>query len=831
MKPTENKPRWDVALRARLEIFLESWGHTVTRHRWLTIALSLCLALALSSQAMKIRIDTSTEAFLLPGDPVRVAYAEFREQFGLDETIIMEIVPPEVFSLEFLAKLRSFHRALEERVPHVEEVTSLINVRETRGEGDRLIVSELLEALPTTEVELIDLKQRVLANPLYRDVLISPDGRFTAVLLQAKAFSQEEGGLDEFSEFEDAEEASTAPAHTFLTGEEREEVMAAVDAVIDEYMAPDFEIHFTGGPVVNQRLSEALQQDMRVFLLCSIALIAVLLYTLFRRFSAVLLPLGVVLLSVSSTIGAMGITRIPLGVASQIMPSFLLAVGISASVHLLVVFFQSYDAGASREDALAHALAHSGLAIIMTSLTTAGGLISFVVAEVAPVAVLGIFTPIGIVLGLSLTLILLPALLAVVPLKRKTERERGRAAALIERFLRWIGDRSVDHPWTVIVAMSIILLVSIAGITQLKFEYDPIRWYPEDNVVRMDVLRIDREMGGSHSLEVVIDSGEENGLLKPEVLNAMEALHTRLGEMQGGGGIYVTKSISLVDVLKEIHQALNENDPAFHAIPQDPALIAQEILLFESSGSDDLEDFVDSEFRIGRLTIKIPYVPPAHFYSFVQDVGTEAQLVFGELASVHITGFVAMLSRSMDVLRISLTKSYLIALLIITPLMILVLGDLRAGLTAMVPNLAPILLTLGLMGWFGIPLDSFTLLIGSIAIGLAVDDTIHFMHNYRKYFEKLGNPRAAVRETLRTTGNALLTTSVVLSLAFFIYMFASLDNFFYFGLFTGFTILTAFIADVTISPAVMTLLSRSPSMRQKLGRPEVPGEGLARDLS
>jgi predicted RND superfamily exporter protein len=153
-------------------------------------------------------------------------------------------------------------------------------------------------------------------------------------------------------------------------------------------------------------------------------------------------------------------------------------------------------------------------------------------------------------------------------------------------------------------------------------------------------------------------------------------------------------------------------------------------------------------------------------------------------------------------------RSYLIALAIITPLMFLLLGTLRTGTAAMVPNVAPILLTLGLMGWAGIPLDTFTLLIGSIAIGLAVDDTIHFMHIFRKFYEELQDTRAAVRETLRTTGHALLVTSIVLSLSFFIYAFASLGNLAKFGLLTGATIIFAFVADITLSPALMALSTR-----------------------
>jgi hypothetical protein len=178
------------------------------------------------------------------------------------------------------------------------------------------------------------------------------------------------------------------------------------------------------------------------------------------------------------------------------------------------------------------------------------------------------------------------------------------------------------------------------------------------------------------------------------------------------------------------------------------------------------------------------------------------------------TGFMAIMSQTINSLLSSLVRSYLLALSIITPLMILLIGSFRVGLASMVPNLTPIIITLGLMGWFGIVIDAFTLMIGGIAIGLCVDDTIHYMHNFRRYFLKYGDVRRANKETLRTTGRALLVTSVVLSSGFIIFIFSEMNNLFYFGLLTSFTIASAFVIDILVSPALMSIthkgLERDP---------------------
>jgi predicted RND superfamily exporter protein len=271
----------------------------------------------------------------------------------------------------------------------------------------------------------------------------------------------------------------------------------------------------------------------------------------------------------------------------------------------------------------------------------------------------------------------------------------------------------------------------------------------------------------------------------------------------------VGKTVSVVDVLKEINQALHNGRADSYAIPGNRDLIAQEFLLFENSGSDDLEKVVDRQFSTARLSAKVPWSDFQTYQGFVQDLGDRARQILPGHAQVTTTGMLVLLTESVVALMNSMATSYAIAGVVITLLMILMLGNLKIGLVSMIPNLFPIVVTLGLMGWFDIPVDMFTLLIGSIAIGLAVDDTIHFMHNFKRYYGHSGNARWAVCESLRTTGRAMLFTTLVLVAGFWLFMFASLDNLFYFGLLTGMTILLALAADFVLAPALMVLFART----------------------
>jgi predicted RND superfamily exporter protein len=794
------RPRWDISLRTWLEGRFENWGHVSARWRWPIIGSMVLLALALGSQLPRLEIDTSTKSFLRADDPARVLYSSFLAQYGSDQLIIIALRPPEIFAPDFLATLREIHDTVEDEVPFVAEVTSLMNVRETRGDGDQLIVRDLLEGNPLPAEELRAIEKRALTNPLYQNYLFSEDQRTTTLIVELETYPEEPGSEDDLGGFSKGGGGDTLG----LRGEQEAQAVAALEALVGRFRSDSLEIHLAGGPIVASRLAAEMMRNMPVFMFLSLVAVGVFLFALFRRASAVLLPLVVVSLSIVSTFGAMASLGMRVGVPTQILPSFLLAVGVGGSVHLLVVFFRAFDAGQSREEALAQALHHAGLAIVMTALTTAGGLISFLAAEVLPVAELGIIAPLGIGLGLTYCMVLLPALLHTIPLKRVVPREPGRSG-WVEGVLLWTGDQCVRHPKTVLTFMSATLLFAIVGITRLTFSYEPLKWFPENDPVRIATEFVNAELGGSVSLEILVDTGRENGLHEPSMLKRLDELSQRVMLLESASQLRVGKVTSVVGVSKEIHQALNENRLDYYSIPDDRKLVAQELLLFENSGTDDLEQLVDSQFRSARLTLNLPSASPSLYQPFIAEVADLIRETLGPDTEIELTGFASLMTRSLNALSESLLRSYLIALAIITPLMLLLLGTLRTGLAAMVPNLAPIILILGLMGWLGIPLDTFTLLIGSIAIGLAVDDTIHFMHIFRKFYEELGDTPAAVRETLRTTGHALLVTSVVLSLSFFVYAFASLHNLVTFGLLTGITIVFAFIADITLSPALMAL--------------------------
>ena len=795
-------------VRHRIESGLKDFGHLLFNQRWIALVLTIAIIAGLISQLPKLEMDTSTEGFLHEDDPTLMQYNAYRDQFGRDELVVLAITGPEVFNLEFLSRLKALHEELESQVPHLDDITSLINARNTRGAEGELIVEDLLERWPENEAALANIKQQALANPLYKDLLLSEDGSITTIVIKSDAYSGGDVVDDVMAGFEEETTEQPNEAREYLTDAENSELVNAVREITLNYHSENFRIHLAGGPVVSDVLKRAMQTNMGRFTLSAVLLIGIVLALLFRRVSGVALPLLVVILTLLSTLGLMGAAGIPFKLPTQILPSFLLAVGVGASVHILAIFFRHLQQTGDKGEAIGCSLGHSGLAVIMTSLTTAAGLASFAGAEVAPISDLGIIAAIGVLISLLYTLVLLPALLAVIPIKPKRGQQADRRTQRMDRLLTATADFSTGRSKLVLIVSAALLLFGLAGASQVKFSHMPFKWLPTSEPARQASDFIDEHMKGASSVEVIVDTGRENGLYEPPVMQGLEKLKHEVEAIRDDN-VTVGKTLSVADILKETNQALNENRDAFYRVPDNRELIAQELLLFENSGSDDLEDFVDSQFSMARFTGKMPWADAVYLTDFLKDLKQRFQNRLGEEVSISVTGMNALLGRTMHATIVSMTESYLYAAGVITIMMILLIGDLRIGLVSMIPNLTPIILTVGLMGWLGLPMDLFTMLIGSIAIGLAVDDTIHFMHNYRRYHHDTGDVREAVRQTLLTSGRAMLVTTVVLSLGFFIYLFSTLNNLINFGLLTGFTIIMALLSDFFLAPALMTQMHKA----------------------
>ncbi len=815
-------------IRKIIEAWFEAFARLIYRNRIKTLLVMILFTVLTTSQVPRIVMDMSAEGMLHEDDPAYIAYQSFREQFGRDEAIIIALKPENVFDKKFLLSLKNLHEKIEENVPYIDEITSLINARDTRGDGDELIVEDLFENWPETEEEILAIKERALSNHMYKNLLISENGTFTTILILIDSYSSNKHEGDILDEFDDNitisedDKNSVKEEREFLSHAEKIKAINKISEIVNNYRSNRFPVYLAGSPVLENYLKETIVDDMVQFTILAIITIAMFLFIMFRRISGVILPLFIVILSLMATFGLMAMFNVPVTVTTQILPSFLLAVGVGASVHILAIFYYRFRHTNDKEDAIVYSLGHSGLPVVMTSITTAGGLLSFATSSLESIGELGIFSSIGIFIALANTLVLLPSLLALIPIKNTKSEKTRKKTTFIDGFLASISKFSTSHPVAILLASAIIVGISGLYASKIRFSHNPLSWFPEDNYVRVSTQKIDQELRGSITLEVIVDTGKENGLFDPDILKRLEKAEKYAESLQVDD-IFGGKAWSLTAILKEINQALNENRPEYYTIPDDPELIAQEFLLFENSGSDDLEDVVDTQFSKARLSIKVPWEDAIKYEIFLNNIDSYFKKQFPK-ADICVTGMMSILLRTVSNSIISMAHSYIIAIFVISILMILLIGRVRIGLFSMIPNLAPIVIMLGIVGGTNMPMDLSLMIVGCIAMGLAVDDTIHFMHNFRRYYEQTGDPVIAVHKTLDTTGRAMLVTTTVLSLGFFIYGFATLSSLVNFGILTGVTIIMALLADYFLAPALMVLINRKKTVKLREHEKQVSQE-------
>jgi predicted RND superfamily exporter protein len=402
----------------------------------------------------------------------------------------------------------------------------------------------------------------------------------------------------------------------------------------------------------------------------------------------------------------------------------------------------------------------------------------------------------------------MPALISMITFKKldkSAQSDSNQQDKGMDKLLLNMANFSLNNAKKIVISSLAIVVVSVTLALQMSFSHHPLVWFEDNHEVRVAVEKIDSTMNGSMNIEIIIDTKKENGLYEPETLGQIEQLEAYLNDYNSNG-VFVGKTLSITDILRETNKALHANQTEHYVIPKSKDLIAQELFLFANSGSDDLEDFVDTQFTKARITVKVPYVDAMKLNRFIEDVERKIPEIFTKNIDTEMTGIGVLLGNVMEKSIISSGISYLIAFAAITVMMIILMGGFKMGVVSMLPNILPILILVSIMSVFNIPLDMFTMLVGSIALGIAVDDTVHFSYNYNKYRSEGKSVDDAVRLTLLGTGRAIMTTSVVLSLGFLVLLSATMTNMINFGLLTASAIFIALIADFILMPAIFKLM-------------------------
>ncbi|NRB41545.1 MAG: MMPL family transporter [Pseudomonadales bacterium] len=753
------------------------------------IVILLAVLVILASGLGRLTMDTSDEAMLEKNDIARVHYDQYRSMFGTDDSILI------VFDMgaeksDFLSKnlpqMHTLQTNIEKDVGHLKSVVSIINARRTYSEDDSLYVEDLLEGYPDHQWKNDDLIDYLLQQPSYKNRLISEDGRYTSMVIQLETFNGEGELLN------DAELAQS---------------VNTLDALVDNFrLSTGLNPMLTGRLYIKTHLDRTIMVEANITASIAMVLTVVFMIFFFRRASAVILPQIVIMASILCALGLMAWMGAPYTMPIGTLAPLMIALGIADSVHVLSFFYQFYAKTGEKIDSIIRACEAAGPAVLLTSLTTAAGFASFMAGDIPSISDLGFYSAVAVLTALIYSMFFIPAVLAVVPVKRP-EVETS-ASFVLNKVLTFCENLALTFPKIISVIAMLLLFSGFYQLSKIEFSHDVLALFPEEHRINQEARSIDNVMHGFNNIEIIVDSGEKNGIYDEQFIQAMSDLLEKI-EYQHIEGIDTENVYSVLTILKETHQALHENKAEFYALPDNRELIAQELLMFESNNSADLFAVVDDDFQHLKLSLKIPYKDAVDYIVFFAELDN---IIAAELKGeydFHTTG-ASKISASTTPLVVSTTfKSYAIAICLISLLMIAMLG-LKLGLISMIGNLLPIAILFHIMVFFDLTFDLTTMMVGAIALGIVVDDTLHLLHHYKHARSRGLDAKASIHHSLHGVGRALIITSLAFGIAVMGNCFATLTSAVIFGALMGVVTFLALFADLIVLPAILLILDAKP---------------------
>ena len=858
------------ALLHSLNQFFEAAPELLLRRRFLVLILFFLVStILIFGMVTRFTMDMSLESWFRDDDPTRVSLDQFRQEFGSDDGIyiVYEAQDGDVFSAQSVATLQTFHEELEsirlgldeqtssneassrkasdsntyELLKRIVQIDSLINARYQIAEGDTLISKKLLaQDFPKTQQAREEKRALALDQRNFKLTFFSEDYRYGGIRLKTDfgvvpkespdTVNQEVDLLaeDEFSMAEDIRVDASLEHQQIEYQEMRMDeylnfmTELRILAAKPEYQHFDF--HFTGQAAMMEFAMNNMKQASGLMGLMLLAVL-VLLWFLFKSFSAVFWPVLVITFSAFWSIGFLSLIGVTLSTMVSLTFMLILAVGTADCVHVLSAYIYYRQHGHEHRPAMRKAYRKTGVPIFLTTITTMAGMLALMISDLPQIAIFGLNSALGVAVAFILTIFVLPVLLDIwhpfhkkaeqklAQKREQTSKDNGEMGAfhvntlqrLLDKLPEWVGRRKV----TIIVCYFVFFGAFVFGTTQVKIDSNLVELTKEDSPIRITYELVDQNMMGGQTLEFMLKMNQRDAFKNADVLKVLEEFTQHL---QATYPDIVVKTFSIADFVKDTHKVMQGGDPAYEIIPDDSILTAQLLYLFDNANADDRRDIVNDNYSTSHLTVQLKNKGSYEYTQFFDEVQADLQTHFSVLKpnypnmEVSVTGSLALMMELVDHISWAQLKSFAFALLIITALMMFSLGSVQAGLISMVPNLLPAFFTFGVMGLLDIPLDTDTLIIAPLIIGIAVDDTIHFIAHYRDAWFQSGDINKALHSTLKEVGQAVTFTTLILGIGFSMLAFSDYMGLAKTGIFGSLSIVVALTSDLLLLPALIAWL-------------------------
>ena len=852
-----------------LSIYFATVPMTLRKIKWLVWILFIATTVFLGFGITQNKFDMTIESWFNADDPTKLALNQFRSEFGSDDGIyiVYKAKDGDILSENALQavhgireEILSFREKLKpdeiSPLEHLTKVNNIVSANVLEVDQDTLLSKKFIGTdFPITshQREILRDKARKQRNfPLY---YFSKDFQYGGILIetdfgtdpldvveseerQASTGSDNifEAETDDFADEGEMEEISVEVDQTATIKEIKYKpvdmndyimVMEELDKILYQKKFTDYLEYYPVGNAPMMTIFMEMMMEMEPLFGGMILIMIVLLWYLFRSISAVLWPISIVILSCVWSIGLAGWLGATITSMISLTVLLVLAVGIADAIHIISGYLLFRKEGQDHQNALNSAFEKAALPCLLTTITTMVGMLALSTSSISHIQVFGYMSAIGVFFAFIFTIYLLPLMLDLLaPVSKK------RAYSEIRK-IKWIPDFSVivqkmldkvlpivkKSPGSVIGIFVIIFGLCIYGATQVKVDSNLIEQTKAGSDLRIRYEVVDTHMAGTQNMEIYFDLKQEDALKDPFVLKTIDQLQKTIEQKYSH---LVARTFSLADIVKDTYQVLNEGREEMYLIPDNPKVLSQTLFMFNNANPDDRRKLVSDNYSKSHISVQLYNAGSFEYVGFFKNVRTDIEQAFSNVhqqypgSDISITGGLALLMQLADYISWSQIKSLAMVIATISILLIFIFGTKRIGIMSIIPNLIPATLTFGLLGLFDIPLDSDTIIIAPVIIGIAVDDTIHFITHYRGEILKTPSIYKALLNTIKEVGQAITFTTLILGLSFFIMTFSTNTSLIKVGIFGSLAILVALLCDLFLLPAlIMTFKLRFANQQEE----------------
>ncbi len=734
-------------------------------------------------EGSKVKMSYEMARMLPDSDPTSIEYEKFRKQFGQDGSVIfVAIKDPELFTLNHYDDWYD----ITNNVLNINGVQGVVSAARVytlvRDDSLRKFrFKNIVPQKPVTQKEVDSIKKILYNLPLYDGRLFNKKTNVNLMMIT----------LDK----------------NVINSKARIPLIEKVKSTVDAYgKKHNIDIKYSGLPYIRTVTSKLIQHELLLFVFLSLIIASVLLYILFRSFRAVFFAMIVVIIAVIWALGIIVLLGYKITILTGILPPLVIVIGVENSIFLLNKYLNEIRIHGNKVKALSRMISRIGNANLLTNATTAAGFAAFIITSNSLLVEFGIVASINILFIYLLSLFILPILFSFFPVpkpKHFKHLEKGFITKIIEK----VSYIVLNYRNVVYIITAVSFIAGIYGITKLKTTGNIVDDISKKSKLYTDLMFLEKNFNGVMPLEITVDTKKKKGILRLSTLRKIDKLQDTLA-------LYpeFSKPLSVVEVVKAAKQAFYRGNPKMYSLPnnQEKNFILSYIPTMHSNKKTILNSFVDSTLQITRISVQMANIGTNDINRIIKNLKPKIDKIFPPAKyDVHLTGTSVVFLKGTNYLVKNLFQSLALAIVIITILMSLIFSSVRMILISLIPNIIPQILTAGMMGYFGIPIKPSTILIFSIALGISVDNTIHFLSRYRLQL-KINNwkIRESVLAALMETGYSMVYSATVLFFGFAIFTLSKFGGTEALGYLVSFTLIIALFANMFILPSLLLTIDK-----------------------